>query len=212
MNQKTLRVLAISGCFAVLMASAVPQARAQSGHRDAATIRAARSDSGEKTRVTVRPTLAFSDHAVLHGGGSVLVRTKDGVYMSIHAFGLTPGDAVTAWFVFFNNPDKCATRPCTPADLENEEVQGSLVNATGRVVGPDGTADFGAFRAVGDTVGAQLGPGLLSPFKAEIHIAVRAHGPALLGDPRALSEQLTTFNGGCPPNTCGNLQVSIHEP
>jgi hypothetical protein len=26
-----------------------------------------------------------------------------------------------------------------------------------------------------------------------------------------LDEQISTFNGGCPPNTCGNLQVAVHR-
>jgi hypothetical protein len=53
--------------------------------------------------------------------------------------------------------------------------------------------------------------GLVEPFKAEIHLVVRTHGPAS-GDPAVLQAQLNMFNGGCPPNTCGNVQVSVHQP
>ena len=130
----------------------------------------------------------------------------------MHSAGLAPGTAVNAWWVFFNNPKKCATTPCSVADLSNSDVQASLVNATGRIVGADGTADFGAFKAVGDTTGAFTGPGLLNAMKAEIHLVVRSHGPALLDDAAQLAQQLSQFNGGCPPNTCANLQVSIHQP
>jgi hypothetical protein len=106
------------------------------------------------------------------------------------------------------------------ADLfSNPASQPSLVYAAGRVVGPDGALDIGAFRAVGDTAGGENffpfptpNPGLLDPKGAEIHIVIRTHGPALLGDPAALAAQLSSFNGGCPPNMCGNVQVSIHQP
>src|SRR5262249_15951757 len=104
----------------------------------------AQSGSSRKTQITVRPLMAVSDGSLLHGRRTTLVRTENGVYMSIHAFGLTPGDVVTAWFGVFNEPKKCKTSPCTPADLSNPDVKGSLINATGRIVGPDGTADFGA--------------------------------------------------------------------
>jgi hypothetical protein len=205
MKKQTFRI-SVTLCLFFIMAAAlvstqyIGKANAQNG------------GSNRKTQITAQPLLAFSDGSVLPSGGTILVRTDKGVYMSIHAFGLTPGNAVSAWFVFFNEPKKCKTSPCTPADLSNPDVQPSLVNATGRIVGPDGTADFGAFRAIGDTTGAVSGPGLLDPKKAEIHLAVRSHGPAILDNLQTLKEQLSIFNGGCPPNTCATLQISIHQP
>jgi hypothetical protein len=163
--------------------------------------------------VSVSPLLTFSDHTPVFGGGSQLVRKHDGVYMSLHAPGLTPGTVVTSWWVFFNNPNACRTSPCSVDDLfNNPDAAGSLVLATGRMVGMDGTADYGAFIGVGDATGAVRGAGLTNPLRAEIHLVTRTHGPALLNDPARFREQLTSFNGGCPPNTCGNLQVSIHQP
>ena len=44
---------------------------------------------------------------------------------------------------------------------------------------------------------------------AEIHLVIRAHGPAL-GDPETLATQLTRLNGGCPPNACADIQLSVH--
>ncbi|HXG66666.1 MAG TPA: hypothetical protein VNO70_16315 [Blastocatellia bacterium] len=190
------------GCAAMLAALAfAPSAQGQNGN------------GNPKPKISFQPILAFSDQSALPGGGSILARAKDGVYMSYHSFGLPAGTVATAWWVFFNEPKRCATSPCGLPDLfTNPDAQPSLVYATGRMVGADGTADFGAFRAVGDTTGAQFGPGLLDPRKAEIHLVIRTHGPAL-DDPALLSQQLSSFNGGCPtPNTCANLQVSIHQP
>ena len=135
--------------------------------------------------------------------------------MTFHSQGLTPGTVATAWWVFFNDPKECATDPCRVADLlTNPASQPSLLYAAGRVVGPDGALDMGSFRAAGDTTGGESFPPFpaTNPKHAQVHIVIRTHGPALLADPAALALQLTTFNGGCPPNTCANVQVSIHEP
>lgn len=158
------------------------------------------------------PVVVFGSHTVVPGSGTVLMRTRDGLSATIHTSGLPVGTAITAWWGIFNNPRRCATSPCTPADLMNPDVQGSLVNLGGRVIGVDGAASFGAFLAIGDTTGAFLGPGLLNPMRAEIHLALRTHGPAMTDNPELLRQQLTTFNGGCPPNTCANIQDSIHQP
>ena len=213
MKKQALGRLTALSCFFVLatLIFALP-AKMQNRSTGDVLINAENGSSSQKPKITIQPFIDLSNSSVLHGGGTILVRTSNGVYMSMHAFGLTPGNVVTAWFGFFNNPNKCATNPCTPADLSNPDVQGSLVNATGRIVGPDGTADFGAFRAVGDTFGAQSGPGLLDSKKAQIHLAVRSHGPAILDNPQTLREQLTMFTGGCPPNTCATVQLAVHQP
>ena len=48
-----------------------------------------------------------------------------------------------------------------------------------------------------------IGTGLLDVFGAQIHLAVRHHRPKLPGN-----AQLSTFNGGCPPNACATVQVA----
>ncbi len=167
-------------------------------------------------RVSVQPIMTMGANAQVVPGGGLLVRTKDGVFATIHATGLTEGVAYTAWFGIFQNPEFCATDPCTAADATNPDVETSILNIGGRVVGADGAATFGGFRAVGDATSSGGPPGtpnmgLSEPFKAEIHLAVRNHGAAS-GDPAVLQAQLSMFNGGCPPNTCRNVQVSIHQP
>jgi hypothetical protein len=166
-------------------------------------------------RISFRPVVTFSGHSVIPATGSILVRNRNDVFATIHTVGLTPGTVVSLWWAFFNNPHNCATRPCTPADLSNPAVEGSVISAGAKVIGPDGAATFGAFRTVGDTTGVftglGTGRGLLDPLRAEIHLVTRTHGLAL-NDPTMFGQQLTMFNGGCPPNTCANLQASIHQP
>jgi hypothetical protein len=172
------------------------------------------SESGNP-KISSRSVVVMATGAVVPSAGSTLFRNQDGVYFDFHTSSLTPGYAVTLWMAVFNHPEYCATNPCTPADFANPNVNGTLFNTGGVVVGPDGKAIYGAFRRVGDTTGARpgtgTGNGLVNPLTAEIHLVTRSHGPAFLMDPAILEQQLTMFNGGCPPNTCVNLQASVHQ-
>jgi hypothetical protein len=209
------RLLIFSTCV-VALALQVPTGAQGSGQKGADPEHAG-------TRVSISPVYVFHpllQGQLVNGAGSQLVRSNDGVFMTFHTQGLTPGTVATAWWVFFNDPKECLTSPCRVADLlTNPASQPSLLYAAGRVVGADGTLDLGSFREVGDTTGGEsfppfpsTNPGLLDAKRAEIHIVIRTHGQALLGDAAALTAQLTSFNGGCPPNTCANVQLSIHEP
>ena len=161
--------------------------------------------------ITIKPVRVIADQSVVRTGGGMLVRDADGVFMTLNTAGLVPGTVATAWFAIFNTPAACATNPCSPPDLDNPSVHGGLFNAGGRIIGADGSATFGGFRAVGDTTGLERGTrGLILPLTAEIHLVVRTHGPAST-DPLVLSQQLSLFNGGCPPNTCTTIQTSVHQ-
>ena len=207
------RLIIFSACV-VALATQAPTAARGNGQKGAAPEHAG-------NRISISPVQVFSPSGagqIIPGAGSQMVRAKDGVFMTFHTQGLTPGTVATAWWVFFNNPKACATSPCLVADLlTNPASEPSLLYAAGRIVGPDGALDIGSFRAVDDTTGSESfppfptpNPGLLDSKRAEIHVVIRTHGPALTG--AALAQQLTTFNGGCPPNTCGNVQVAIHQP
>ena len=162
--------------------------------------------------ITTLPVRVIADQSVVPTGGTMLVRTANGVFMTYNTAGLVPGTVATAWFGIFNTPAGCATNPCSPADFANPNAHGALVYGGGRIIGADGTATFGGFRAVGDTAGVFNGTAgrLILPLTAEIHLVVRTHGAAST-DPAVLTQQLTTFTGGCPPNTCANLQTSVHQ-
>ena len=172
--------------------------------------------SGESgnPKITTRPVVDMASGSVLPSAGSSLFRHSEGVFFTFSTSGLTPGDAVTAWLAVFNNPEFCATDPCTPADFANPDVNGTLFSTGGLVIGPDGKAVYSAYRAVGDLAGARpnfgTGNGLVKPKRAEIHLVARTHGPANLLDPAVLQQQLTMFNGGCSP-TCTSIQASVHQ-
>lgn len=198
-----IRLIAISVCLVVLAAViALDPARGTKAV-------SARADNASE-KISTKPLLVAMTTTVVPAAGTQLIRTKEGAFMTLSTKNLMPGNVYTAWWGVFNNPDQCATRPCSGADFANPAVQGSRLNAGGRIIGPDGSAVYSAFLGLGDTTGAFDGPGLLDPKHAEIHLVVRNHGVALMG--AMLTEQLTMFNGGCPPNMCGNVQASVHAP
>ena len=196
------RLVILSCCIALVTLASVTHTIGQS----------IRGNTNNNPIITIQPVLALSNWSPVPTAGTMLARKSDGIFMTANTAGLVPGTAVTAWFGVFNNPQFCATTPCTPADEANPLVQASVINAGGRIVGADGTANFGGFRAVGDTTGTFSGPGLLNPLTAQIDIAIRSHGPAIIFHPDLLAQQLSMFNGGCPPNPCQSLQVSTHLP
>lgn len=204
MKNLVLKCLAIFGlCAALTTLFIITTAHGQSGQ-------------SPHPRITSRPVVVMATGAVQPTAGSTLFRNQDGVFFSFSTSGLTNGHAVTLWMAVFNNPEFCATSPCTPADFANPAVDGTLLNTGGRVIGPDGSATYGAFRAVGDTTGARpnfgTGNGLVKPLSAEIHLVTRTHGPANLMDAMVLQEQLTMFFGGCPGGVgCMNIHASVHQ-
>lgn len=162
---------------------------------------------------TTLPMRVIANQSVVPTSGTMLVRTASGIFLTYNTAGLTPGTVATSWIAVFNTPAGCATNPCGMPDFSNPNAHSALINTGGKVVGADGTASFGGFRAVGDTFGIFGGTfagGLIFPMTAEIHMVVRTHGTAST-DPAVLAQQLTMLNGGCPPNTCANLHISIHQ-
>jgi hypothetical protein len=148
------------------------------------------------------PVLFLPSHGVVPGTSSELVRNDNGVTVTVHTTSLIAGNVYTIAFVIFNNPGACLTSPCGTADLTRAAVQVSTVFGSGHVVGGEGE-NFAAHLNVGDVSQTISGPGLLNSRKAEIHVQIRSHGPAI---PGLIDDQIHLFNGGCPPNTCANVQ------
>jgi len=181
----------------------------------------------------------LSDLSIVDGAWSNLVRTGAGLSMSLHTSEITPGDAVTIWWVVFNRPSECTAgipgmSTCGEPDLFNPDVEASVLHAAGHVIGGSGKASFAGHLAEGDTSAAVFGPGLLDSKEAEVHFIVHTHGPKI---PGIVSSQVHSFLGGCRidewvgllgalgiteeelplrgvpgPNVCMDTQASIHVP
>jgi hypothetical protein len=177
------------------------------------TITNAQSKQSGNPKINSRTVLFFGTTNVVPNAGTTLFRDLGGLFFTFHTQGLPVGHAVSAWMAIFNNPEYCATSPCSPADFANPDVDGLLVNTGARVIGVDGAATYGAYRAVGDITGRDRGSmnGLVDPLRAEIHLVLRDHGVAST-DAAVLQQQLSMFNGGCPGGIgCANLQVSVNQ-
>lgn len=168
-------------------------------------------------------------------GSSTLVRTPNGVSVTLETSSLESGHVVTLWWIVANSPDECdfgipGLSQCGPADHEAGLGDMSVLNAAGRIVGEDGGGDYGAHLRVGDISRALFEgePGLVNPRGAEVILVLKSHGPKI---PRLTSEMLSTFAAGCadqttPPsldtregmvgtadeNDCGEIQISVHSP
>jgi hypothetical protein len=179
------------------------------------------------------PMHSYADMAPVEGTSATLTRLEHGVAAQADTTGLTPGDAVTLLWVIFNEPAACSDGACGADDVFNiadgaivpnpdgsppvndegiEAAAISVLLADGRVVDEGGTAAFRAHLPIGDTTQAVLGPGLIDPDKAEIHLVVRTHDQAQPGMAR---EMLNTMNGGCAPDwpnePCKNVQFTTFK-
>jgi len=153
--------------------------------------------------------------------------------MAFNTVGLIPGDAVTVWWVIFNHPENCSDNDCGFNDIfeydENHLLKlgetglpipyqpgrdatgWSLLGGGGHVVELDGSAEFHSHLPIGDVNEAIAGPGLLDPMKAEIHLVIRTHGPAIPN--QTTHVQLNSDWGGCEKfkDPCGDRQAAIFK-
>lgn len=160
----------------------------------AAAVPPTTAQAGRPT-IDVEPVTSIADGTPT--GASVLRRTERGVRAVIWTGDLERRHAYTVWAVVFNHPEAC-DGPCDSSDLADPDVGGVSTLFTGKVARGARTVFVGNLRR---------GEALTDPLGAEIHLVVRTHGPAIRG---SVHEQLTTLNGGCPPNTCANVQMAIH--
>jgi len=149
-------------------------------------------------------------------GTSKLVRNQNGVSFNVKTTGLDKGNAYTLWVVIFNNPEGCNDNGCNDDEFEDPALFAAagidVLHGAGSLAGGTGKATFSGNRSEGDNSGSIIGadsPGLIDSELAEIHLVVRDHGSKI---PGSIQEQIGTFNGGCPPNSCEDIQFAVHLP
>lgn len=185
-----------------------------------------------------QPIIAFATEQEVTGSFSMLDRQSDGVATKIRTQ-VTGGNAYTAWYVIFNNPDECSA-DCGEDDIfiNGDPMQGfnfdgindariSVVWAkTGGVANPAGRLALDGGLGVGEVPNG--GPGFkvviglpadgalvpgpvtgLETTAAEIHLVIQDHGPAH-SDPALLELQTTSFMGACNPD-CVDIQFAVHK-
>ncbi len=189
---------------------------------------------GRSAHLTTSDVMWFGDPSVAVGD-SRLVRTDGGVMGTLRSSGLASGEAVTLWWVVFNDPAGCSDA-CGEDDIFtdgdpalglNEEgiaaadivvgfADGAVATADGAFVLSGSVDESGPVRDV--VFGAE--PLLKDAAGAEIHLVVRSHGPAV---PELIRDQLGSYAGGCeiflhPPEIpdaageCADIQFAVHLP
>jgi hypothetical protein len=164
--------------------------------------------TGSADRQTT-PVLSFEDWAVT--GDANLVRTDTGLTYNLRTSGLTGGDAVSIWWVIFNNPEACVDA-CGVSDVFNPDVNAAVQSGGGHVVGNSGRAGFAGHLNEGQITNEHPmfldGPGLTDARGAEIHLVVRTHGPVIPGMNHAM---FNSFEVGCDVNDCEDVQFAVFE-
>lgn len=199
-----------------------------------ATLAPAAAATDRRSTRTVAPVTWFTepDRPI---GVSMLTRTDDAVRYSYVTSEFEPREAITIWWIVFNNPQGCSD-PCSPDDIfiDGDASLGFDLDAvaasdavggysTGKVTNNHGwvlMTDRLGEGAVGDEIIVGEGPILKNARTAEVHLVARTHGPAIPGQ---IQEQLGSYGGGCEtfflPGTypvgvggCSDVQSSIHLP
>ncbi len=152
-----------------------------------------------------------------------------GASMHLSSKGLTPGHAVTIWFVALQNPHLCEKNPCTPVEaMGMVEMETVAVNGGGTVVPASGMIEVSAHLPAGPVPTNLFDTDLVSPETAEYHLVIHDHGPLI---PELAADMLSSFRGGCTlesvpphypetaksdgeggPNTCVSRQVALFVP
>ena len=158
-------------------------------------------------------------------GASVLTRYNTYIDGTFSATGLSANGAYSWWWVVFNHPEFCVDGcglddlpvGATPISNGDPRVQASLLWGTGFVADGTGAAEVTAHLDRSKPPGeVRFGPGLRRPRRADIHIALRSHGPAVAGE---VADQIGRFDGGCTPEEIAammcpnaNVQFAVHTP
>lgn len=153
----------------------------------------ANSAMAEPASRSTRPVVSLPSLSVVPGATSTITRTDSGIHATITTNGL-PAGAYTVWILVFNDPSVCGGSLCSPP-LHIGASNGGVHFGAGHVVSGRGPTNFAVNLAVGDSSGQIAGPSaLLDPRGAEIHLAIRSHGPAI---PGLVDDQIRTVAGAC---------------
>lgn len=215
-RQKNLIVVALSllfGTFSTFLGSPRPIA----------------AQSPQQTTTVVMTHPSQGDVVEIAGSNASLTSTPEGASMTVKTSHLSPGHAVTAWWVAINRPENCATAPCTSKDVLNntDVVKAEVTYAGGQIIGENGEASFSWQLPAGEAPNPWFGHGFTNPLGAEVHIVLNDHGPVI---PEIRENMLSTYRGGCTdeslpaafpatakadgqpgPNTCRLFQVVIFQ-
>jgi hypothetical protein len=129
-------------------------------------------------------------------GEATLYTDENGATMVFMTSDLVPGNVYTAWWVIMNNPEVCASTPCTPEDVIGNaaEVGTQITFADSLIADETGQATFAGHLPAGEIADGWYNQTFDDPMSAEIHIVINDHGPRI---ETALVSMLSSYRGGC---------------
>lgn len=183
----------------------------------------AQADHQSSKAKRVKESIELSDLFVFGtenkvNGAITLIRDFDNkeirARMTSNAF--VPDTAYSIWWAVFNRPQYCLEPyRCSTADLAptaNPKVRPSVFWAGGFVADSYGNANTSMVLKPGRTsrelFAGTKNYGLQKLRSAEIHVAIRTHGPA--GVAGSVANQIGTSFDACPASGCTNDFVSFH--
>jgi hypothetical protein len=157
-------------------------------------------------------------------GAVILVRdfNNNVVDVSLSTSALQPGYAFSIWIAVFNNPGYCS-QECSTNDLPGVDpsaaprVKATVFYGGGYLDDSAGNAKTAYKIVPGRTNRELFAPagtrnfGLQRLWGSEIHIVLRTHGEAWIGN---VATQIGTASGACNPDmtACANKFASFHPP
>lgn len=183
-------------------------------------------EEGSWTSFQSAEMVDFGTGADVKGGG-ILLRSKNAVEARLSTMGLDAGTAYTVWWVIFNKPSKCSASECGEDDIvigemlnrhAIDQAEISVIYANGFVTGTDGVANVTAHLNAGKVPAGwdvdfgwkddkKSGLKKENGNKAELHLVVRSHGPAMAGN---VGFQTSNFDGSC--GVCKDQQAIVFNP
>ncbi len=163
-------------------------------------------------------------------GTSTLRRNLNSIDVTFRAKDLTPDNAYTLWWVIWNKPENCLKpNACGEIDFVDPDLmEVEVMYAAGQLVGIGGSAIFSAHLknydssgSINDLFNMPNYGGLQNSQRAEIHLVLRDHGPAIPGQ---IADQIGSYEGGClydlgafsgdvpdAPGECADLLAAVHS-
>ena len=146
--------------------------------------------------VEVKTHPATGEVRTVPDSSATLLTNEDGAWFHMSTSEFENGHVYTIWWVIMNNPDECASRPCTGADVfgNSDAVQSELTLGDTILMDEEANVSLAGFLPIGEVESEWYGNGFTNPMGAEIWVVVNHHGPLI---PDEAGDMLNTYRGGC---------------
>ncbi len=158
---------------------------------------------------TVKPLTRVDDQRL--AGYSMLVRKESSILARVDTGRPTSGEQV--WWLVFNNPEACATRPCSVQDIYSKDTRADLIPADQE---QRGRSHSGNICLTAGERSKSLMPrfgmpanGLIDAGAAEVQLLVGEAAREMESWVRRMSSDSMS---DCASGSCGPVMIAVHTP